>query len=132
MTAQKKQSGQHISGRRVVILIAVSILFFILLSSVINLGKKYSAIQGKLHELSKEEGEVTDKQAALKEKNDFLMTPDGEERILREKYDVVRPGEGVIIVTEPDTSTMATNEKSGSWIGNFWRAIVHGLGFGHD
>ena len=117
-----------VSGRRIVLFIAASVLFFILLSSVINLMKKYRDIRQKLSELQSEQATVAAKQAVLTQQNEFLTTPEGEERILRDKYDVVRPGEGVIIVTEPDDASQENSADHGSWIGNVLRSILRGLG----
>lgn len=121
----------QISSRSVIIFVALSIVFFILLSSVITLGRKYIALRAKLGELNTEQQTISDKQALLKERNDFLTTPEGEERILREKYDVVQPGEGVIIVTEPDIGAPPTAAHPDSWVGNVWHAVLRGLGIEH-
>jgi hypothetical protein len=125
---KRRRQPQAVSGRRIIFFLISGIIFFILLSSVINLGHKYIAIRGKLSELKKEQLDIERKQLALDEQNQFLSTKEGQERLLREKYNLVKPGEGVIVVTEPQSGDMNDKDRR-SIIGNIWHSILRALGF---
>jgi cell division protein FtsB len=105
-------------------LVAV-IVAFLLLVSVISVAGKYFSIKAHNKDLQAEKIELQRKQENLKEMNDYLATPEGSEQALRDKFNVVKPGEGIIIVTPPDT-TPPPVKKTG--VMRWWDAVLRGLG----
>ena len=116
-----------ISPKTLLLFVVSVVVFFVLLSAVINLGKKYISLREKLRELESEKAALQQKQAELGEENAYLKTKEGEERILREKYQLVRPGEGLIIITEPDPLLTESEVRKRS-IGKFWDTLLKALG----
>jgi len=104
------------------------VAFFVLLTSVIGLAEKYFAIKGRTKELKKQQVTLIEKEQALMEQNAYLETPDGQAQVLRSKFNVVQPGEEMIIIMTPPEPVVPP-EKEQSRIGHWWDAIVHGLGF---
>ena len=104
------------------------VAFFVLLTSVIGLGEKYFAIKSRTKELKKQQATLIAKEQSLMEQNAYLETPDGKAQVLRAKFNVVQPGEEMIVIMTPPEPELPP-EKEQSRIGHWWDAIVHGLGF---
>ena len=121
--SHKKNTPKHIL-RLGIALVAV----FLILTSVINLAEKHFALQGRIEDLKNEQYELEHKKNALTQTNEYLQTPEGIERALREKYNLVKPGEEIIIITTD--SSLPSESAAKSRIGRWWEAILHGLGIG--
>ena len=99
---------------------------FLLLTSVIGVSGKYFGIRSHIETLEKEQTALQRKQDHLKSLNEYLATPEGQEQALRDKYNVVKPGEGMIIVTVPTATPETVVPKKG--VSKWWDDILHGLG----
>ena len=104
------------------------VAFFVLLTSVIGLGEKYFAIKSRTKELKKQQATLIAKEQSLMEQNAYLETPEGKAQVLRAKFNVVQPGEEMIVIMATPEPELAP-EKDQSRIGHWWDAIVRGLGF---
>lgn len=105
--------------------------FFVLLTSVIGLAEKYIALQRRTKDLKKQQAALVQKEQALMEQNAYLETPEGKAQLLRAKYNVVQPGEEMIVITaipEPDLPPAKEQSRFGHW----WDSLIRGLGFGQD
>lgn len=101
------------------------VVAFLLLISVINVAQKYFSIKTHNKDLQNEKLDLERKQMALKSTNDYLDTPEGREQALRDKFNVVKPGEGIVIVTPVEVSQVpAPKSKVLRW----WDAVLRGLG----
>jgi cell division protein FtsB len=129
----KRQSGQNnkrraISARTILTAVVAILIFSLLLSSVINLMGKYIAMRGHIKSLKQEQLELQQKKDIVSNMNKDINTVEGQERIFRDKYRLIKPGEGMIVITnEGLLSENAINKKSK--IRRFWDSIVKGLGF---
>lgn len=124
---QFQQSGAPaISSKRILGALIALVVFFLLLMSVIRLAEKYFAIKTRSRELQEEQTTLTAKQNELVQTNAYLATPGGTEQSLRERYNYLKPGEEMIIIT-PDTSPAPLPPPS-SGIGHWWDELLHGLG----
>ncbi|HEY0980155.1 MAG TPA: hypothetical protein VGE18_01975 [Candidatus Paceibacterota bacterium] len=124
-------SKQKISYKRLLGALVALIAFFMLLTSVIGLAEKYFAIKGRTRELKTKQAKLEEKELALMEQNSYLETPDGQQQSLRAKFNVVKPGEEMIIITAPVVPEPVP-VKEQSRIGHWWEAILRGLGFKKD
>lgn len=124
---QFTQAKHTISPKRLLRAIIALIVAFILVNSVVSLVQKYIGIRRHIRDLASEKEELEYKHAQLQRTNDLLTTDAGAERVLREKYNVVKPGEGVIVVVQP---TSVPTPERGSRVSRWWQAIVGGLGWG--
>jgi len=126
---QKTQLHQHtkIAPKRVLASVVALLVFFLLLTSVVGLVEKHQSIRRRIGELDREQGELQAKKTSLEAINSDLESPQGKEYALRTKYNLVRPGEGMIVVTntvplemsEPDTRPRVVR---------WWDSLLHGLG----
>jgi hypothetical protein len=128
MAKMQFQEKQHtsLSSKRLIGAIVALIVFFLLLTSVISLAEKHFAIKGRIRELRAEEAALREKEATLSELNAYLQTPEGKEQALREKYNLVKPGEGLVIVTQNKAIT-AENDERGI-VSKWWDSVLRGLG----
>jgi cell division protein FtsB len=125
---QPKQNNESrsIGARRILIWIVSVAIFIVLLSSVIELFIKYKGIRRHIKELKSDRISLEQKKNDLVETNEFIKTPEGQERIFRDKYRLVKPGEGIIIITEPvKTEDLAPKKPV---FRRFWDSIRSGLG----
>lgn len=127
---QKKQLHERqkkTSPKRVLAAAVALTVVFLLLASVISLAEKYIAIRKRLRDLKDEQAALVEKQETLRATNEYIETNEGRERELRAKYNVIKPGEGVVIITEPVPSK--ESEESQSRVGRWWESLLRGLGF---
>ncbi len=119
----KKQSS--VSPKRVLqALLALGVAVW-LLSSVIGLVGKYALIHRKVRELKEEKTATLEKKDELEEMNRFIDSDEGQERILRTKYNVVKPGEGVVLITDAVPIEVPEHKST---IGRWWESLLRGLG----
>jgi cell division protein FtsB len=102
------------------------VVFFLLLASVIRLAGKYFDLRTRNKELNTSHAELVQKEASLSTTNAYLATPEGTEQSLRERYNYIKPGEDMIVIT-PDTSNVAVpEEKTG--VAHWWDELLKGIG----
>ncbi|HWC57901.1 MAG TPA: hypothetical protein VG621_03055 [Candidatus Paceibacterota bacterium] len=104
-------------------LVAVGVAF-LLLMSVIKVTQKYVAARRRIKDLTIQAQDLQQKQTTLTQANAYLATPEGTEQALREKYNVVKPGEGIIIISDTSPAPSPPQSKVSRW----WNAILQGLG----
>lgn len=124
--SQLEQRRQGASPRRILgVLVAITVVF-LLLASVIGLAEKYRAIRHRVRELKQEQVRLDQKKEQLEETNRYIQTKEGQERELRSKYNVIKPGEGVVVVTTPaeDNGKKEYTSKIGQW----WDRLLRGVG----
>lgn len=121
---------KRLSPKAILSLLFSSLIAFLLLLSVFNVSKKFFDIRGNIKKLESEKIELEVKRDNLNEINALLNTPEGVEQTLRDKYNVVKPGEGIIIVTGIDSTE--NNLMKSSRVSRWWNDILHGLGIRKD
>ena len=124
---QLDQPQQNISPRRVLSGIIALVVFFILITSVISVAGKYITMRGHIRDLKEQKQELQTKAMDLDAQNAYMDTEEGKEQALRDKYNVVKPGEGIVIVTTEEQPSEKTVSEKG--ISHVWHAILRGLGF---
>ena len=96
-------------------------LFCILCGSVFSLTKKYIAVRLNIKHGKEAQIALEEKKAKLQAQTKLLATPLGTEIALRDKYRVVRPDEGMVIITEPSVPRI---EPRRSRMVRFWDMIT--------
>lgn len=115
----------NISPKSLLGLIVALIVAFLLLLSVISVAEKYMGIRRHIAELTAEQTQLQEKHERIEQKNKYLATPEGTEEILREKYNVIKPGEGIVVVVDPaPVLPPAATTAPAHW----WQTILAGLG----
>ena len=128
MTKTQFPNNRQISYKTLLGTGVALVAFFVLLTSVIGLAEKYFAIKSRTKELKKQQTALVIKEQALMEQNAYLETDEGKSQVLRAKFNVVHPGEEMIVIVTPPELEQPP-EKEQSRIGHWWDAIVKGLGF---
>ncbi len=121
LSRQKLTSPKRVLGAVVAVVVA-----FLLLASVVGLAEKYAAIRGRVRDLKDQQQQLTEKQEALRKANEYIGTKEGAERELRTKYNVIKPGEGMVIITT--AAEEEAEEGRFSRIGHWWDSLLRGLG----
>lgn len=127
---QFTEKKQQLSPKRILGALLALVVVFILLTSVISVAGKYVGIKTHIKELTQEHATLAQKHETLSKTNAYLETPQGQEQALRDKYNVVKPGEGMIIVVPADVVVESENRPSA--VSRWWKAIISGLGVGKD
>jgi cell division protein FtsB len=123
----QEHRSKRVSAKQILMAVVAVLLFSLLLSSVIGLMGKYLAMRKHIDALKQEKSSLEQKKASVTDMNNYIDTPDGQERIFRDKYRVLKQGEGMIVVTnEEQVSYESSNKKSGIRV--FWDSILLGLG----
>jgi cell division protein FtsB len=125
--AKTQFTPKRISPKSLLGLIAALIVAFLLLLSVVSVAEKYFGIRQHIGELTAEQAQLQEKYERIEQKNKYLATPEGTEEILREKYNVIKPGEGIVVVVSPTEPLVNQPDSSKR---NWWQTIWAGLGFG--
>ncbi len=99
------------------------VLLLVLYST--SLFVKREKVWKKVNQLEQEKKMLLERKDYIKNKNESIEHGIGKETILRDKWNVVRPGEGIIVFTEPEIDPNAAKEKPSLW----WR-LRHFLHFG--
>lgn len=130
MIEKRKAKKRPLLYSGISIVVLIGIIFF-LGFQVFDLREKRDLSEAKRAEAAAELERITRREAILRERNEALETPEGRERALRERFNVVKEGEGVIHVIEEDRpigagivlEPPALEEKS------FFEKILNFLGF---
>jgi cell division protein FtsB len=107
-------------------MVIVLLIFLVLLSySVFSLYKKRSEALTKAHAAEAELNRVKEKQAQIDSSLDKLSTPEGIEDAIRDKFQVVKDGEELIVVTDPNHKETSEKEEIKQ---TFWDRIKEFFG----
>lgn len=126
MTRAQSRQTKRTSPRRILAAAVALGVAVLLLASVISMAEKYATTRKRVRDLKAEEARLKEKQEELTKRNAYIETKEGEERELREKYNVVKPGEGVVVITEPADTGVKTGPTTR--VGRWWDSLMRGLG----
>lgn len=117
--------NRFMSPRRILGLVIALGVLALLISSVGSLYKKHRFIRAHINELKKDQEILVQKYQTVSDLNQRIETDEGKEYILRDKYRMIRPGEGLIVVA--DEPIVVSNEKKPIFR-RFWDSILRGIG----
>ncbi len=128
----KTQSTQDhkpkkVSAKQILVALIAVVLFSLLLSSVLGLMSKYIVMRKHISSLKESKTSLEQKKSSVTEMNNYIDSPEGQERVFRDKYRVLKQGEGMIVVTN-EVSDKTENLQKKSGIALFWDSILRGLG----
>ncbi len=123
---QHIKKNRNYSPKTILLFIVALLVFFMILSSVVDLTKKYLSIRRHISELKKEEVELKLKKENLINSNLFLETPEGKEKVFRDSYRLVKEGEGIIVINKDSIPDDNAVKRVG--IKRFWDSILRALG----
>lgn len=125
---QFSKQPYRISPRRIVGFVVAIAILAILLSSVLELYQKHKAIRAHIENLKEDKGILEEKYTTIHDLNTRIETQEGKEYILRDKYRLVRPGEGLIVVTTSEQKEQSAEKQP--VLKRFWNTLLKGLGLG--
>jgi hypothetical protein len=123
---QSDNKKSPISAKQILLAIVAVLLFALLLSSVFGLMNKYFAMRRHIRSLKQEKLALEQKKALVTNMNDYIDTKEGQERVFRDKYRLLKPGEGLIVVTNEEPISSPETRKPA--IRRLWDSIKAGLG----
>lgn len=100
---RKKRKARHFiySNASIALLLVITVF---LGYQVFGLHKKWSVSEVKRAEAVAELNSQIEEEESLRVRIEEIQTPEGRERAIRERFNVVKEGEGVIYVVEEDRS----------------------------
>ena len=108
------------------VMVTVLLIFLVLLSySVFSLYKKRNEALTKARAAQTELSRAKAKQEQIDSSLDKLSTPEGIEDAIRDKFQVVKDGEELIVVTDPEQNKISKEENEKQ---TFWDKIKEFLG----
>lgn len=123
---QPNRQRVRLVGPKLLLTWVISVVIFLLmLSSVLSLFSKHRKIKEQIKELKEEEIILRDKKTNLALTNEYINTPEGQEYIFRDKYRMLKPGEGMIVVTKKEEEPVLPKKPV---FKRFWDSIKKGLG----
>ena len=112
---EKRKLRNILYSKPVLAMLAVIILLFSY--SVWGAYQKEAETRGKWNQRASVLDELKDRESGLQTEIDRLDTPRGLEAEIRNKYEVAKDGEEVIVIVEPpdEEATTAPSEQKGFW-----------------
>lgn len=93
----------------------LTVIVLVLLYNSVSLFLKREKVWKKVGALEKEKKTLVEQKKYIDGKNQSINDGIGRETILRDKFNVVKPGEGVIVLTEEKEITLQEEETQGFW-----------------
>jgi hypothetical protein len=115
-----------ISAKSALIVVVALFVLILLLSSVVDLFRKYRAIRAHIKELAIEKTYLEQKKKSVTKMNDYITSTEGKEQVFRDKYRLVHPGEGMVIITSQKPTDLPSPQKPA--VVRFWDSLMRGLG----
>jgi len=113
LKSRKKKFKSKIYSMPVLILLVI--IFALLINSVVNVYRKEKDSEKYVSESQRELAVLLTREKFLESKIDSLNTVEGREIEIREKFNVVKDGEKVIIIIEDENSTSLDSVDNRNW-----------------
>lgn len=121
---KQKLKKRLYSWPALVLLVFITFIFvrgtYLVFQKKIESTRDVQALEAKKNSLDEEQAELTQNIASLK-------TDAGLEKEVKEKYNVALPGEHVVILVDPDSSSSATSTDGRAWYERLWSDILAAL-----
>ncbi len=89
-----------------------------------NIAQKYRESARLVTDLRAQEVELTTKQASLKADIAKLNTDEGLDAEIKDKFNVVKPGEQVAVIVDATKPATSTATSTPSWWKRLWSSII--------
>jgi cell division protein FtsB len=109
---KNKESGQW---KKVSAFVILFLILVVLLNSTKNVYDKKKAASEALAKMQKEDSDLQNREAYLKDSISKLSTTEGVEFELRQKLNVAAAGEGVAVIVDQKQSTTTSTSQPSTW-----------------
>lgn len=104
------------------VLIVLLVLIILVLNGLISISSKQKSSREDMDQVNIKKAELQGRYNSLSSKVDELNTNEGLEKEIRSKFDVVKPGESVIMVVDKEIPAPIPEETS--VIKKLWNGVV--------
>ncbi len=123
------QQRQKVKRRMYSVPALLVLVLFILLMirGTWNVWNKRQDSINHVQELEAQSLELKERQKDLEEDIGYLKTEEGIDEEIKERFNVAKTGERVVIIVDPKNIGSTTPEKGLPWYKRIWNAIIPGL-----
>lgn len=105
-------------------IVVLGLFLLLVLKGTYNVWSKREDSIRHVKELEAQAEELKNRQQELEEDIDYLKTPEGIDEEIKERFNVARTGEKVVIIVDPKEIATTTDEKRDPWYKRIWNAII--------
>jgi len=106
------------------ITIGLLILVILLLTrAVLGMYQKNNRANHRAQSAHMELKKVQEREVSLRKDLEYIKTSKGMEEELRQKFDVARDGEHLLVIVDKEVEPKVEQE-AGSWLGGLWRKLI--------
>lgn len=107
------------------VLLVLLVLLFVALNGAWNMYGKYASNSAELSRMRAEAADMRERREELTGKLRYLETDKGVEEEIRNKYNVVKEGEEVVVIVDDRASTSPeSRSEKGGFFANIWSSIT--------
>jgi cell division protein FtsB len=103
-------------------LIILALILFFMAKGVYAVYEKERESRTEVERIAKQKAELQQRYDFIQEKSDHLKSTDGIEAEIRSKFDVVKEGEGLIVIVDKNVTTIEEDRRG--VLKKFWDSVV--------
>jgi len=101
-------------------LLALLVVMFLFGKGLVSAYEKEKSTKAELNRLAAEKADIESRYNNISKENDTLKTNDGIESAIRQKFDVAKKGEGVIVIVD---KTVEVQEEKKGFMRKVWDSV---------
>ncbi len=103
-------------------LIILALILFFMAKGVYAVYEKERESRAEVDRIAKQKAELQQRYDFIQEKSDHLKSTEGIEAEIRSKFDVVKEGEGMIVIVDKNVTTIEEDRRG--VLKKFWDSVV--------
>ena len=123
---QKKATGRKKYSKT--LLLVMTLILLLLIKGVFSVYSKEQESQSEINRIQSQKAELQKRYENITEQSDALKSDTGVESEIRNKFDVVKQGEGVIVIVDKEVPVI--QEDNRSVLKKFWDSVKGVFGGG--
>lgn len=117
---ERKKVKKRMYSRTTLVILAI-ILFFVA-RGVYAVYEKERNSRTEVERIQKQKAELQQRYDTILQKSEHLKSPEGVEAEIRSKFDVVKEGEGLILIVDKNVTTIEEDRRG--VLKKFWDSVV--------
>lgn len=106
------------------ILVLFSLIVLLTARGTYDVMKKKHDSEQYVKDLEKQTAELENRQKELDQSVTYLKTEEGIDEEIKQRFNVARPGEHVVVIVDPKQLATTTRPENSSWWKSLWDAII--------